>query len=235
MRLRSLMLESLAKALLEPGEREAVLGDLLEMNTNTFRAVRELCGLFARRQLALWTDWRPWLAGPALALPSSFLLMGLSLGVSQQVIQAASSGISRSLHWSLLSQIALLIGFSFSAGFAVSWLSRRTLWVSAALCFSANLFCLSRFPAGNISRFSLIVFLLPGVIGILTGLNVSTVPLLPAMTTAVGLTVLTIVTRLTSGPAWWELVGLMFYFTMLWPGWFVAAMAYQLQGRRFIR
>ena len=235
MSVRSSMLESLAKLLLEPGEREAVLGDLQEMHTNMFRAVRELYGLFARRQLALWADWRPWLAGPALALPSSFLLMGLSLGVSQQAIQLMSSGISRSLYWPLLSQVALLVGFSFSAGFAVSWLSRRTLWVSAALCFGANLFCLGRFPAGDVSRFSLIVFLFPGLIGILTGLNVRTVPHRAAMAAAVSLTVLTIVSRLTSGAAWWELFGLMFYCIMLWPAWFVAVTSYQFKGTRVIR
>jgi hypothetical protein len=161
--------------------------------------------------------------------------MGLSLGVSQQVFQVVSSGTPRYLIWPLLSHIALLVGFAFSGGFAISWLSRRTLWVSGILCLSANFFCLSRFPAGDMSRLSLLVFLLPGAIGIVTGLGVSTVPPRLAVGSAAGLTALTLVARLISGPAWWELCGWVFYFTMLLPGWLVAAMAHHRRGRTVVQ
>jgi hypothetical protein len=68
--------------LLEREEREAVLGDLLEAREDAWEALLGLLGLLLRRQALLWKNWRPWLAGFGVALPSSFLLMGASLSVS---------------------------------------------------------------------------------------------------------------------------------------------------------
>lgn len=69
--------------LLERDECEAVLGDLQETGENAWSALLEISGLVVRRRLALWKDWRPWLASFGLALPCSLLLMGFSLTVSQ--------------------------------------------------------------------------------------------------------------------------------------------------------
>ena len=68
--------------LLDHEEREVVLGDLLETNENAWRGLLDVFGLVSRRQAGLWRDLRPWLAGFALALPSSYLLMTASLSVS---------------------------------------------------------------------------------------------------------------------------------------------------------
>jgi hypothetical protein len=57
--------EMLAR-LLEPTEREAVLGDLAETGETGARAIRDLAGLVIRRQAAPWRDWRPWLATAAV-------------------------------------------------------------------------------------------------------------------------------------------------------------------------
>src|SRR3979409_2222035 len=75
-------LVGVAVRLLERSEREAVLGDLLETGESTWRGLLDVLGLVIRRQLAHWKNWRPWLALFGLALPSSLLLMGVSVSVS---------------------------------------------------------------------------------------------------------------------------------------------------------
>lgn len=69
-------LMNVVSRLLEPEEREAVLGDLAEAGKNTRQALPSVLGLVVRRQAALWKNWRPWLAAFGLALPGSILLMG---------------------------------------------------------------------------------------------------------------------------------------------------------------
>lgn len=64
----------LAAQLLDPGEREAVLGDLRELGVSQGRALGEILGLAARRQVALWANCRPWLSLLLLILPLSLLL-----------------------------------------------------------------------------------------------------------------------------------------------------------------
>jgi hypothetical protein len=64
----------LAAQLLDPGDREAVLGDLRELGVSQAGALREILGLAARRQAALWANCLPWLSLFALILPLSLLL-----------------------------------------------------------------------------------------------------------------------------------------------------------------
>jgi hypothetical protein len=49
-------------ARLSAEDRDAVLGDLAEAGSDPGRAVRELLGLIARRQLLLWKTLQPWIA-----------------------------------------------------------------------------------------------------------------------------------------------------------------------------
>lgn len=60
--------------MLEPSERDAVCGDLAELGLTGGQAFRDLLGLIARRQAALWKDWRPWLALLGIAVPLGLLL-----------------------------------------------------------------------------------------------------------------------------------------------------------------
>ena len=69
-------LAEIAAQLLERDEREAVLGDLAEAREGSSEKLFGVLGLVLRRQAMLWKDWRPWLAGFGVALPSSFVLMG---------------------------------------------------------------------------------------------------------------------------------------------------------------
>ena len=47
---------------LEPDERNAVLGDFAESGITSGKALRDLFSLVVRRQAALYKDWRPWAA-----------------------------------------------------------------------------------------------------------------------------------------------------------------------------
>jgi hypothetical protein len=74
---------------LEPGEGEIVLGDLAECGSSGPRALFSILGLVVRRQLLIWTSWRPWLALIGIVGVSGFylsrMLAGLSTGIFEQV------------------------------------------------------------------------------------------------------------------------------------------------------
>ena len=131
--------------LLDPAEREAVFGDFAELALTDRRAVKSLVGLVLRRQLRLWTEWNPWFA----CLLSSFrsahfwreylranigiwpsLWMNLHHGASYRT--GLSTG---ALLADLCFQGAALVTWSWTSGFALGTLSRRTIWVSGALFF----------------------------------------------------------------------------------------------------
>jgi len=46
-------------SVLEANERDAVRGDFAESGATGGQALRDMAGLVARRQAALWMDWRP--------------------------------------------------------------------------------------------------------------------------------------------------------------------------------
>jgi hypothetical protein len=145
--------------LLEPGERDAVRGDLAESGETAGQALRDVFGLVARRQAVLWKDWRLWLA--LLVVP-----FGLPLGLisartaDHSVIYIwlyannwdwaflANSGFRHDLvHFGagiLMSYVTLLC-WSWTSGFLLGSLSRGAIQVNGAL------FCivlLSAEPAG---------------------------------------------------------------------------------------
>jgi hypothetical protein len=64
--------------MLESGEREAVRGDLAESGETGSRALRHVVGLVIRRQISIWTDWRPWLTLVGLVVPLGLLLSVIS-------------------------------------------------------------------------------------------------------------------------------------------------------------
>jgi hypothetical protein len=96
---RTLLAHSLLQAaarLLERHERDAVLGDLTETGASAWQGLSGVLGLVIRREIALWYDWRPWIAAFGVALPGSFLLMGVSLSVSctyQRLTGGTVSGV----------------------------------------------------------------------------------------------------------------------------------------------
>lgn len=56
-------------SLLEPDERQSVLGDIQERGAS-LRALFELTALVALRQLQAWASWRPWVLAAALYFPA---------------------------------------------------------------------------------------------------------------------------------------------------------------------
>ena len=210
-------LMSMILCLLEPGEREAVQGDLTEAGEGGWHALFGVVGLLARRQLDLWKNWRPWLAAFGLAVPGSFLLMGFSLSVSHAYQQWIGPELRPGLAL-LVCNVVLLVGLAWTCAFVVGSLSRRTLWVSATLSFAPCLFCLERFRIESLSRFCLLLFLPPAIWGVVRSLKIARIKLGSALVLAGVLTLLTI-------PSWGRPGAWLPNWALSWPAWYLVATA----------
>jgi hypothetical protein len=214
-----------AAQLLERDEGEAVLGDLAEGGGSAWQGLFDVLGLVIRRHALLWKSWRPWLAAFGLALPGSLFLMGFSVSVSQTYQQLLDPAIRKLTgvtvgagFWLLLCNILLLLGWSWTGGFVMGSVSRRTVWVSAALSFLPCLFCLARFRVESLSRFCLLLFLLPAIWGVRRGLQIVRIGPTAAIVLALAVTALTVPTWSSTGP--WIPNCL-----LSWPAWYLAATA----------
>ena len=205
-----------AAGLLAPCEREWVLGDLEEAKRGAWRGLADVLGLVGRRQIALWNNWRPWLAAFGLALPCSFLLMGFSLAVTGDFRHIwHAQGVGPGL---MLGQAALLAICSWSAGFTASGLSRRTLWASAIAGLLPCFFCLSRFGLPERSPLELVVFVPLTVWGASLGYKDIRLKRRATAMLAVAATLLAVPGLASPGwtGAWFCTLAL------LWPTWFAA-------------
>ena len=216
--------------LLESNEREAVCGDLVECGEGAWRSLVDVLGLVIRRQSQLWKSWRPWVAGFGLVVPSSFSLMGLSFLVSEVYLQLThrlQSGILTDASlFQLIFSFLLLVGWSWTGGFVVASISRRTLWISALLYCFPCLFCLQEFHVPSMSKFCLLLFLAPTALGIRRGLRMVRMNINAALSVAVAITLLALPgwSRATAEnwrhPSAWILncaVG--------WPAWYMVVVA----------
>jgi hypothetical protein len=142
-------LVDIVSRMLEPAERDAVRGDFAELGETSGQALRDVLGLVVRRQAALWKDWRPWLALVGLVAPLSMLL---SL-VSRRTADGSAIYVwlyANNWDWFLLGNAGLrhlfagfgasifmsylnLICWSWTSGFMLGSLSRRTIRVNGAL------------------------------------------------------------------------------------------------------
>lgn len=206
-------LTELAALLLQPDEREVVLGDLLEAPESPGRGLLDVLGLVTRRQLLLWKVWRPWLSGIGLSLPNSFLLMGASVGLCQTWQRLVDPGMVH--HPSIfLCQVLLLAAWSWGGGIVIGKLAGPTLWASVLLCFTPCLFCLARFRIPSLPRASLFLFLLPAVVGAFQGIRRVQIRLKTALGLAVSVTALMIF--MWSRGRLWIVNG-----ALLWPLWYL--------------
>ncbi len=199
--------------LLPAQQREAVLGDLAEAEESAGRSMFAIAGLIARQELEPWRTWRPWLAG-ALGLPGSLLLLGASFSLSMSLRPVLRGDFTRLMPHLFLAA-TLLIAWSWTSGFLITFLSRRTLWVSAVLCLAPCLSCVLRFREPSISRICVLLFLAPGVLGVLQGkrskcLHFSTVIVVAIITTVLML-------------AWSEMF--IWNWALVIPSWFLVAIA----------
>jgi hypothetical protein len=221
-----------AARLLARDEREAVLGDLVESKENAWQGLLGVLGLVFRGQALPWKSWRPWLAGFGVALPSSFLLMGFSLSVSWSYLTIRCPELLRKSSLTLgsgslvlLCQALLLIGWSWTGGFVVGSLSRRTLWASTLLCYSPCLFCLSRFRVESLSRFCLLLFLLPAIWGVHQGLRISRLKRNWAMILAITITGLMLLGWSSRAHHWWAPPRWTLDWVLCGPAWYLVATA----------
>lgn len=226
-----ILVESAAR-LLDSDERESVLGDLVEARESAWRGLQGVVGLVVRRQADLWKSWRPWMAGFGVALPSSFLLMGVSLSVSWSYMRLLCPDLLRSAELTrgtgivvLFWQALLLIGWAWTGGFVVGATSKGTVWASALLCYTPCLFCLSRYRIQGLSRYCLLLFLLPAIWGVVQGIWVSKIRLNSALILAVLITTLMIPAWDAGTVRWWSPPRLTLNWMLSWPAWYLVATA----------
>lgn len=204
--------------LLSVPEREAVLGDLMEAGVSGWSALRAVAWLKLRHEVELWRSWRPWIAGLGLALPSSFQLMGASVGTAWAFRRAITSGGSpqdlTTVAFAILGQAFFIAGLAWCGGQTVALLSRRTLWVSALLCVTPCCFCLSRFRSEGLPPWCLVLFLVPAMCGIAVGVRRG----YAGWRVQAGIAVLLTALALAQGR---ETV--LTLCVLLWPAWYLAA------------
>jgi hypothetical protein len=158
-------LEFLAR-ILPPHEGEAMLGDLYEAKAGFAESAAELLGLAARRQLACWANWRPWVA-LVLAATASFLLMGASYSVSRLGQRHWGSGLLTNA--ALLLRASLLIIAAFISGSVTRRLAGRTTLAISLVPLLACTYCLLRFQDATLTRWCLLAWLPAAAMGFLFG------------------------------------------------------------------
>jgi hypothetical protein len=216
--------------LLDRNEREVVLGDLLETNESALRGFFDVFGLIFRRQAGLWKNPRPWLAGFAVALPCSYLLMHVSISVTCTYQRLVNHKIYACWHTGhegfplLLCHVFLLIAWSWSGGYIVGSVSRRTLWVSAGLSVFPVVFCLCTSGPEFPSRLCLFLFLLPAIFGVRRGLRNTRISFRAASLLALTMTVLMI--SAWSNNALWIL-----NWALILPAWYLVATTWRPKGQ----
>ena len=224
----------LISEVLERDERDAVLGDLMEGDESGWRGLRDVFGLVFRRQGALWRSPRPWLAGFVVALPCSYLLMHVSISVTctyERLVNHRTYACWHTGHEGfalLLCHVLLLVAWSWAGGYIVGSVSRRTLWMSAALSVVPTTFCWCWWGRMIPSRLCLFLFLVPAFFGVVRGLRDSRLSFPTTLALAATITVLMI--SAWSNQALWVL-----NWALVLPAWYLAAAAWRSRREAGLR
>jgi hypothetical protein len=141
---------------------------------------------------------------------------------------AQASLSKRSAVLVLLWHAFLLIGWSWTGGFVVGSVSRRTLWASTLLCYSPCLSCLWQFRVEHLSRFCLLLFLLPAIWGAHRGLRISGMKLTSALIVALSITVLMIPTWSDGHWRWWSAQQWTWNWVLSLPAWYLLFTAWRV-------
>jgi pimeloyl-ACP methyl ester carboxylesterase len=168
--------------------REPVMGDLAESGATPLGSVLALLDIVVRKQVDLWRDWNPWLAG-AISSSGSLLLLGASFSLSMNLRPILSGSSSHTSEFLLL-QALLLVLWAWTAGFVVGSLSLPTAWASAALCITPCISCTVRFQEPSLSRFCVLIFLAPALLGAISGMRLRNLHLRTALPLALATTAL---------------------------------------------
>ncbi|HKR85558.1 MAG TPA: hypothetical protein VJS37_15475 [Terriglobales bacterium] len=149
---------------LEPSEREAAVGDLVESGESGIVALRAVSGLALRRQAAVWEEWRMWLLFATVLLPLSFSLCFVSQAAAHETAVytwmyannwdwnlAKNSGfwyVFREAAMRLCLSLLTIASWSWSTGFVMGILRRKILLTSRTLLF----LLLALFQLGNLPQ-----------------------------------------------------------------------------------
>lgn len=131
-------------AMLEPAERDAVLGDLRELGIGGVEALWSLLGLVVRRQASGW----PLSLG--LALPAGLLLGPMSLSACDRLTRHVwtywkfgvrlETGLTAGEDaLAIVCKLAAVVWWSWIAGFALGLASRRAIWLNVSTLCAAGL------------------------------------------------------------------------------------------------
>jgi hypothetical protein len=226
------LIERVAR-LLEPDEREAVLGDLAEGESPGLRGLLDVLGLVLCRQVARW-DWRSGLMGAGLSFGGSLMLMGISVSVSSNGLailrsDVVAQGTSTRVLAELVSQSVLLLGCAWSGGYFVALRSRRTLWASGFLCCLPCCFCFSRFCIESLSPWCLLLFLAPALAGGRFALRDGSLGRVAALSLALVVTASMLVCWVLEGDHW-TLVARIFDPLLIGPAWYPVWRARQVEA-----
>jgi len=217
---------------LEPAERNVVLGDLAESDEGAGAATCDLLGLIVRRQVGLWTVWRPWLALLGICglagVPLSQIAFSLNVDLGQQLMAYLKYGVHfetgvtprQDMAFFLCLAVALVV-WSWTCGFVLGSLSGRSVWLTwsvfylivldsawARFVLSGNIIVRGARPLpllmAAILPLSLatLLFSLAALYGTYLGVRRRALPLRPAYLLASAITILTIFATWTSG--WYE-------------------------------
>lgn len=151
--------------LLPPDDREVVLGDMQEQGHSFWRGLLAILGFAARQQAEWWRGWHPWSVA-ALVIPATYLLLGASFRLSMDARSLWQSG---QVDNSLFYPAVLVIAWAWTGGFMLGSLSRRTGWVSPLFFTLPCLSCVLSFREPSLSSFSLLLFIPPGILGLMLG------------------------------------------------------------------
>jgi hypothetical protein len=138
---------------LDRDEREAVAGDLEEAQESASGSVLQVLDLIAKRQLAPWAGWRPWLVLVAITFPLAVVLAqtarefaGWSAIYSWMLINNTDAALLRSAgFWSGVRENSWKIGEFALVLFCCSWACGRliTQLARTARVSMASLFVLT--------------------------------------------------------------------------------------------
>lgn len=215
----------LLSRLLEPDDRDAALGDFAESNLPVGTVLCDLLGLIMRRQAAWWNRWQPWLALFGIVGPVTLMLFLFLLSLTRtydlylwivgnyqhfdpamldQTGLTVPRGVAIMVRHSLL-----LLGWSWTAGFALASLSRRVILVNGMLVCgiiaALLLVALNTAPPPKpLLLLSLVALLLatPLLGGTIQGLRKERLSPRPALLLAVAIALLTALSIWNAG--WWR-------------------------------
>ena len=174
----------LVALLLDPDDREVVLGDLEEQKQPSWISFIAVLGFAIRQQTEYWRNWRPWVAG-GMVFPATLLLLGASFRLSMDSRSLLHGG---DFQESLAYQAALTVAWAWTSGFVIGSLSRRTSWVSLLVCMIPCLFCLMSFHEPSLWSVCLLLFLPPAIVGAMLGQRWMRMDLVPSAVLALATT-----------------------------------------------